>query len=59
MNIAKGIASVFTKTQSVSWPQSSDPVERLVQKYRFPTMDIPVGLVIFLIRCSDLRNHSL
>ena len=26
MNIAKGIASVFTKTQSVSWPQSSDPV---------------------------------
>ena len=26
MNIAKGLASVFTKTQSVSWPQSSDPV---------------------------------
>ena len=24
MNIAKGIAAVFTKTQSVSWPQSSD-----------------------------------
>ena len=24
MNIAKGIASVFTKTQSVSWPLSSD-----------------------------------
>ena len=23
MNIAKGVASVFTKTQSVSWPQSS------------------------------------
>ena len=22
MNIAKGIAAVFTKTQSVSWPQS-------------------------------------
>ena len=26
MNIAKVIAAVFTKTQSVSWPQSSDPV---------------------------------
>ncbi len=25
MNIAKGIASVFTKTQSVSWPAASDP----------------------------------
>ena len=25
MNIAKGIASVFTKTQSVSWPLSTDP----------------------------------
>ena len=23
MNIAKGIASVYTKTQSVSWPQAS------------------------------------
>ena len=23
MNIAKGLASVFTKTQSVSWPQST------------------------------------
>ena len=26
MNIAKGMASVFTKTQSVSWPLASDPV---------------------------------
>ena len=25
MNIAKGLGSVFTKTQSVSWPQSNDP----------------------------------
>ena len=24
MNIAKGLASVFTKTQSVSWPQAAD-----------------------------------
>ena len=25
MNIAKGLASVYTKTQSVSWPQAADP----------------------------------
>ena len=25
MNIAKGLGSVFTKTQSVSWPQGNDP----------------------------------
>ncbi len=38
MNIAKGLASVFTKTQSVSWPQSTtdDAVggcERMVQEF--------------------------
>ena len=47
MNIAKGIASVFTKTQSVSWPQSSDPVNgwfRNITSYN----GFPVGLVIFL-----------
>ena len=48
MNIAKGIASVFTKTQSVSWPQSSDPVNgwfRNIVSYK----GIPVGLIFFLI----------
>ena len=48
MNIAKGIAAVFTKTQSVSWPQSSDPVNgwfRNIISYK----GFPVGLVIFLI----------
>ena len=48
MNIAKGLASVFTKTQSVSWPQSSDPVNgwfRNIISYK----GFPVGLVIFLI----------
>ena len=47
MDIAKGIASVFTKTQSVSWPQSSDPVNgwfRNITSYN----GFPVGLVIFL-----------
>ena len=48
MNIAIGIASVFTKTQSVSWPQSSDPVNgwfRNIVSYK----EIPVGLIFFLI----------
>ena len=48
MNIAKGLASVFTKTQSVSWPQSSDPVNgwfRNIVSYK----GFPVGLVIFLV----------
>ena len=47
MNIAKGIASVFTKTQSVSWPLGSDPVNgwfRNIVSYK----GFPVGLVIFL-----------
>ncbi len=47
MNIAKGLASVFTKTQSVSWPASSDPVNgwfRNLVSYN----GFPVGLVIFL-----------
>ena len=48
MNIAKGIASVFTKTQSVSWPLSSDPTNgwfRNIVSYK----GFPVGLVIFLV----------
>ncbi len=48
MNIAKGIASVFTKTQSVSWPQSADPVNgwfRNIVSFK----GFPVGLVVFLV----------
>ena len=48
MNIAKGIASVFTKTQSVSWPQSTDLENggwfRNIATYK----GFPVGLLIFL-----------
>lgn len=47
MNIAKGLASVFTKTQSVSWPLASDPENgwfRNIVSYN----GFPVGLVIFL-----------
>lgn len=48
MNIAKGLASVFTKTQSVSWPLGSDPENgwfRNIVSYN----GFPVGLVIFLL----------
>lgn len=48
MNIGKGIGAVFTKTQSQSWPLSSDPTypwfRNIVSYNGFPT-----GLVIFLI----------
>ena len=59
MNIAKGVASVFTKTQSVSWPQGATEqgwFRRLVKVGNFP-----VGLVIFLvvaIVCSIILNKT-
>ncbi|NBI90306.1 ABC transporter permease [Lachnospiraceae bacterium] len=59
MNIAKGLASVFTKTQSVSWPQSVDAngwYRSFVKVGNFP-----VGLVIFLtfaVLCSILLNQT-
>lgn len=59
MNIAKGVASVFTKTQSVSWPQSTSEqgwFRNLVKIGNFP-----VGLVIFLIFaviCSVILNQT-
>ena len=59
MNIAKGLASFFTKTQAVSWPQAADAAgwfRKLVKVGNFP-----VGLVIFLaaaIICSLLLNNT-
>ena len=59
MNIAKGLASVFTKTQSVSWPQSVDAngwYRNFVKVGNFP-----VGLVIFLVFaviCSIILNQT-
>ena len=59
MNIAKGLASVFTKTQSVSWPQAAEAAgwfRKLVKVGSFP-----VGLVIFLaaaVICSLLLNNT-
>ena len=59
MNIAKGIASVFTKTQSVSWPQTQDAGGwyRSIVKVG----DIPVGLIILLavaVVCAIILNKT-
>ena len=59
INLAKGIAAVFTKTQSVSWPQSTDAAGW----YRdFVKMgDVPTGLFIFLgvaLICGIILNKT-
>lgn len=59
MNIAKGIAAVFTKTQSVSWPQSSsaDGWYRNFVNYN----GFPVGIIIFLavaVVCAIILNKT-
>ena len=59
MNISKGLASVFTKTQSVSWPQSTS--EQGWYRYLVKIGNIPVGLFIFLgiaIICAIILNKT-
>ncbi|MFV0464621.1 MAG: ABC transporter permease [Lachnospiraceae bacterium] len=63
MQISKGIGSVFTKTQSVSWPQSTDPNGwyRNLVKFRVGDFDIPTGLILLLIGaviCSIVLNKT-
>ena len=59
MNIAKGIAAVFTKSQSVSWPQYSDAngwYRNFVK-----AGNVPTGLIIFLaaaIICGVVLNKT-
>lgn len=58
MNIAKGAASVFTKTQSVSWPQAADGgwFRNFVK-----VGSVPVGLIIFLavaVVCAVILNQT-
>jgi len=59
MNIAKGVASVFTNTQSVSWPQASAEggwFHSLLKVGGFP-----VGMVIFLViavLCAIVLNKT-
>ncbi len=60
MNIAKGVASVFTKTQSVSWPQSAS--EDGWYRNLIRVGNVPVGLFIFLgvaIICAIVLNKTM
>lgn len=59
MNIAKGVASVFTKTQSVSWPQRT--TEQGWFRNIIKVGNFPVGLVIFLavaVICAIILNKT-
>ncbi|MCD8396950.1 MAG: ABC transporter permease [Lachnospiraceae bacterium] len=59
MNIAKGVASVFTKTQSVSWPRSD--AENGWYRNLVKVGNFPVGLVIFLavaVVCAIILNKT-
>ena len=58
MNIAKGVATVFTNNQSVSWPQAAKGgwFRSLVKVGK-----IPVGILVFLavaVVCSIILNHT-
>lgn len=46
MQLAKGVGSVFTKTQSVSWPQEW---YRNLVKMKIGNTQIPTGLIILLL----------
>ncbi len=59
MNIAKGLAAVYTKTQSVSWPLSNEGSGwfRSLAK----AGSLPTGLIIFLaaaVACSIILNRT-
>lgn len=49
MNIAKGLASVYTKTQSVSWPQAADEAGRGWFRNMVKYKGIPTGIIIFAV----------
>ena len=49
MNIAKGLGSVFTKTQSVSWPQANDPTGKGWFRSLVKVEGVPTGLIIFAV----------
>lgn len=61
MMISKGIGSVFTKTQSVSWPQAADVGGwyRNLVRIKIGGVQLPMGLFILIIAaviCSIILN---
>lgn len=64
MMLAKGIGSIFTKTQSVSWPQVGDPNGwfRNLVGVKVGTVEIPTGLLILLLAaliCGIILNKTM
>ena len=51
MQIAKGVGSIFTKTQNVSWPGSADPGGwyRSLSNLTVGSVNIPTGLIILIV----------
>lgn len=63
MQISKGFGSVFTQTQSVSWPQAAQENGwyRYLVKAQIGGVNIPVGFIIFIviaIICSIILNQT-
>lgn len=63
MMMAKGVGSVFTKTQSVSWPQLAEANGwyRNLVKITSGTTIIPTGLFIFIVAaviCAIILNKT-
>lgn len=63
MQISKGVGSVFTKTQSVSWPQASEANGwyRYLVKAKIGGVEIPTGLIFLVaaaIICSIILNKT-
>ena len=63
MMLAKGIGSVFTQTQSISWPQGSEPTGwfRNLVKMKVGGVDIPTGLILILVVaviCAMILNNT-
>ncbi|MDU7706188.1 MAG: ABC transporter permease [Clostridium sp.] len=63
MMVSKGIGSVFTKTQSVSWPQVTEENGwfRNLVKMKIGAVQIPAGLILLLIAaiiCAIILNKT-
>lgn len=58
MQLAKGVGSVFTKTQSISWPQGveANGWYRNLIRIQVGTVQIPTGLIILLIAAVILST---
>lgn len=63
MQVSKGVGSVFTKTQSVSWPQAAEDNGwyRYLVKAKIGGIDVPTGLIFLIIVaiiCSIILNKT-